>query len=703
MPSYTQAGRLMQFRTTLGAKDLYLIQTLEGVEGMSRLFDYQAELLVEAGTDIDPVTIVGTPVAIAISVLDSTTPRYINGMVAGFEQTSGDSTFDVYRAHIVPSLWQLTLSTNSRVFQDKMPMDIIKAVISPYGLSMTDKTSSAGVTLEYCTQYNETDFNFISRIAEQYGIFYWFQHTGTDNTVVFGNTRDGYDSAAPSLNYAPQDGGNQDLYEAVVSDIRATSVMVTGAYTYRDYDPSSHVAFTTGPVNSAQLDAPNAFENYQFPEDGTASVKKLGSITSLQTKSGNDDILGNRKDAGDVAFNTFHGIATSRQMFAGTGFTLAKHPRGAWNRAYLLTEVSTHAVQSPTYFGTDAVSAPLTVRFSAIESDRLFRPVQRTPTPYISGPQSAFVVVPSGEDMFVDAWGRVCVQFYWDRLREANTTDNTMVRVAQPWAGSGWGTYFWPRGGDEVLVHFLNGDPDAPIIMGSVYNGVNVPKYKLPDESTMTGILTRSSKGGAAANANELRFEDKKGSEEIYINAEKDMNVNVENDNYRNVGNNEVVEVKAGRWMTVDKDQNTVIKGTSIVKITGDSSSDVGGAYKGKIGGDTDIAYGAKLTEKTGGDYAMNVGGNHNQKVGMVYVVDAGEEVHIKGGMKVVIESGMEVCLQGAGGFISIGPAGVAISGIMVMINSGGAAVPGTPAMVTPPQAPTAPTDPPKGSWRNNS
>ena len=225
---------------------------------------------------------------------------------------------------------------------------------------------------------------------------------------------------------------------------------------------------------------------------------------------------------------------------------MAMHPRDAWNSAYLLTEVATHAVQAPAYVGDDFVSAPLTVRFTAIESDRLFRPVQRTPTPYISGPQSAFVVVPSGEDMFVDKWGRVCVQFYWDRLREANTTDNTMVRVAQPWAGNGWGTYFWPRGGDEVLVHFLNGDPDAPIIIGSVYNGVNVPKYKLPDDSTMTGILTRSSKNGSASTANELRFEDKAGSEEIYINAEKDMNVNVENDNYRNVKNNEVVDVKAG-------------------------------------------------------------------------------------------------------------------------------------------------------------
>jgi type VI secretion system secreted protein VgrG len=248
----------MQFASPL-ATDLLLIQTLEGAEGMSRLFDYQAELLVEKGTAVDPASLVGKKATIAISVLASTTPRYINGLIAGFEQTFGDSIFDVYRAHLVPSLWQLTLTTNCKVFQDMMPMDIIKAVISPYGLSVSDKTSSAGVTLEYCTQYNETDFNFISRIAEQYGIFYWFQHSDSDNTVVFGNTRDGYDSGSEALNYSPS-AGNDHLYQALVSDIRATALMVTGGYTYRDYDPNSHVAFTKGPVNSAQAAGVNAFE-----------------------------------------------------------------------------------------------------------------------------------------------------------------------------------------------------------------------------------------------------------------------------------------------------------------------------------------------------------------------------------------------------------------------------------------------------------
>ena len=701
MPKYKQADRLMQITTVL-EKDLLLIQTLEGVEGISRLYDFQVELLADAGTDIDPSKLVGTKATVAIALLSSQASRYVNGVIAALEQTSGDEDFDVYRAHIVPSLWQLTLSTNCRVFQDKSPMDIIKEVINPYSLTVSDKTESAGQTLDYCTQYNETDFNFISRIAEQYGIFYWFQHKESDNIVVFGNSRDGYDSDSVTLDYAPQGSDHQELSQEVISDIRATATMVTGKHSYRDYDPHSRGAIVGDPLQSAQTAGKNALERYEFPSPGTSSVKKLAKDGSRKSDAYSDDILTNQRDAGDVNFNVFHGVASARTMLPGGVFEMDKHPRDDWNTAYLVTEAAHYAAQSPAYLANDAsVSSPYSARFAAIESERLFRPVMRTPKPRIAGPQSGIVVTPSGEDLYVDEQGRVCVQFFWDRDRKADTVDNTWVRVAQPWAGSGWGTYFWPRKNDEVLIQFLNGDPDAPVVIGSVYNAVNMPKYKLPDMSTMTGVLTRSVKEGGAANANELRFEDKKGSEEIYINAEKDMNVNVESDNYRNVGNNEVVGIEKSRWTTIKENETTVVKGTLTEAVTGDTSVKIDGALKQKIGGDTDIAYGGKLTEKTSGDYAMNVGGDHNQKVGSVYVVDSGQEVHIKGGMKVVIESGLELCLQGAGGFITIGPAGIAISGTLVMINSGGAAVPGTPAVVMAPQDPVAPTDPPNGSWRN--
>ena len=221
MPDFKQAGRLMQFASSLG-QDTLIIDTLDGVEGLSRLFDFQAELFADVATEIDPTSLVGTKVTIAIALLDVQGTRYINGLVAAFEQTSGEDELSAYRAHIVPSLWVLTLSTNCRVFQDMNVMAIIKAVITPYGLSVKDTTKAAYKPLDYCTQYNETDFNFISRLAEQFGIFYWFEHKNGDNTVAFGDDRSVY-VPCPSVSkvqYSPQGSGKEDMYHSVVSDIR---------------------------------------------------------------------------------------------------------------------------------------------------------------------------------------------------------------------------------------------------------------------------------------------------------------------------------------------------------------------------------------------------------------------------------------------------------------------------------------------------
>jgi len=302
--------------------------------------------------------------------------------------------------------------------------------------------------------------------------------------------------------------------------------------------------------------------------------------------------------------------------------------------------------------------------------------------PRIYGPQTAFVVVPSGEEMYIDKYGRVCIQFFWDRVRQPNTVDNTWVRVAQSWGGKGWGTYFWPRMNDEVIVEFLNGDPDNPMIVGSVYNATNMPRYELPDHSTRSGLVTRSSKGGSEKNANELRFEDKMGSEQIFLNAERDMDHRTENDHRRFVGFND----------------SLIVKNNQNEKIEADFNREIGNNLVEKIDTNAEIEVGSDLIEKIGNNYSENVGNNHAEKVGQNYALDAGMEVYLKGGMTVVIESGMELCLKGAGGFITIGPSGIAISGPMVMINSGGAPVSGTPGTVTAPSSPKAPDEADDGS-----
>jgi type VI secretion system secreted protein VgrG len=277
----------------------------------------------------------------------------------------------------------------------------------------------------------------------------------------------------------------------------------------------------------------------------------------------------------------------------------------------------------------------------------------------------------------MDKWGRVCVQFHWDRLRKPHTVDNTLLRVAQPWAGKGWGSFFWPRVDDEVVVDFVEGDPDQPLVVGSVYNGVNMPKYDPADQYTRSGIVTRSSRGGDASNANELRFEDKKNAEQIFINAEKDMDLRVENDARTFVGN----------------DQHLIVKGKQLASVAGDRGVAVTGNQMEKIQGNADRSVGQACNEKIGTDYSLQVGMNQYNKTGMLHVLDAGQEMHIKGGMTVVIEGGMGLCLSGPGGFISIDPSGVTIQGMLVKINSGGAQLEGSPAQVQSPKDPETPDE----------
>ena len=675
MPDYKQAGRLMQFASSLG-QDTLLINNFDGVEGMSRLFEFSADLLGDADSPVDPSDIVGTKVTVAIDLLDVTGTRYVNGLVAAFEQTSGDDEFNHYRALMVPSLWLLTLASNCRVFQGKTVMAIIKEVIGAYGLSMSDETTASYEALDYCTQYNETDFNFISRLAEQFGIFYFFEHVNGDNTVVFADDRSAY-SPCPQVSaaqYSPEGGGNEGAYQSIVDDLRATATLVTGSHTSRDVDFRTYSPNVAGPVPSTHDMGKNAWEKYQFPVGESGYVKVVDK--QLTTPAHGKLILGAQRDASDVAANLFHGTSNARTFQPGFTFDLTQHPRDAWNQTYFITEVVHSIQQLPPYHANDpSPSNAYSNRFVGIESTRLFRPVAHTPKPRIMGPQTAIVVAPSGEDLALDKQGRVCVQFFWDRTRAANTVDNTWVRVAQAWAGNGWGTYFWPRINDEVVVQFLDGDPDRPVVSGSVYNGVNVAKYKLPDMGTRSGILTRSSKGGTADNANELRFEDKKGSEQIFLNAEMDMDHRIENDSRRFVGSKDSLVVTGDQMEELDADRHTNVKGKTV----------------DKIGTQADINIGTNRNEKIGSDYSLNVGQNHAEKVGMNYSLDAGMQAYIKAGMTLVIESGLELCLKGAGGFITIGPAGVAISGTMVMINSGGAAVAGTAGQLTAPGDPTAP------------
>jgi len=662
--SYSQDTRLLAIDTPLG-KDVLLLQELTGHEGISRLFSYELELLAYENHSISFKDIVGQKVGITIQLPDGS-PRYINGYVSRFTQGDTDARyFTHYHAQVVPWLWFLTRQADCRIFQNMSPPDIISQVLNLS--SFKDFRLSLKGTypkLEYCVQYRETAFNFVSRLMEEYGIFYYFDHTVQGkHTLVLADQS----SATPSCPGSPvsfdtQVGGLMD--PEVVNAWHVEQEVRTGKYTLTDYNfTTPATSLLANEPTVVKLPASQGLELFDYP----------GFYT---TKDEGDTVAKVRMQEEEASFLVVTGAGNCRSMMTGYCFELQNHYRADQNTTYLLTEVQHVASAGQTYTTAGASgSEQYSNRFTCILSSVAYRPTRVTPKPFVQGPQPALVVGKAGEEIWVDNYGRVIVQFYWDRLGQKNEQSSCWVRVSQPWAGKNWGAMWIPRIGQEVLVSFLEGDPDRPLITGRVYNADQTVPYDLPDHQTVSTFKSRSSKGGGSDNYNEIRFEDKKGSEQVFINAEKDMDLRVENDSREFVGANRHLIVKTNQQEMVEGDKSGHVKGNHLEKIDGDMSL--------KIGGDQ--------SEKVGGGYSFQVGQSIDEKVGMKRATEAGQEIHLKAGMTVVIEAGMQLSLKGPGGFVDIGPAGVTIQGTMVLINSGGAAGSGSGAS---PKDPKDPKDP---------
>jgi type VI secretion system secreted protein VgrG len=708
MGAFKQDDRILTFTSPLG-KDVLLPEHLSGMEGISELFFYQLDLLATPDKKVDPKKIVGQKVTVAIQANDSGTKRYINGFVSGFEINGGDEEFNNYRAYIVPSLWALTLNKNTRVFQDMTVIDVIKQVLSTYKISPADETSNTYVKLEYCTQYRETDFAFISRLMEQEGIFFYFKHTEDDHTFTLQDVSSKL-NACPiqsSFRYAPQGDKTEGFYDFVITDFHSRTSMVTGIYTAWDYGFVPYTTFTDKQNTRGPL-GQNNNENYDYINSAAAYYKKIGSQSKI------NDLVQflntTRYQSGDAASVIIEGSSNAISLQTGYNIELSKHPQSSLNEKYLVTRIEHDVRQMPSYRSKSQGGEPYGNTFTAIPFSTPYRPPFKTPRPVVNGMHTGKVIVSSGEESHMDKYGRVNVQFWWDRQRKANTPDNTWLRVAQSWAGKGWGTYYWPRIDDEVLIDFIEGDPDQPIVVGSVYNGVNMPKYDPAGQYTLSGILTRSSKDGGADNANELRFEDLKGKEQIFINAERDYDLHVENshhtligaEQHEQIGDDHYVQtagdthlhIKKKLYEQVDDEVHQTLGAKQIIKIGSDRNESIGGNSATKIGANSDTNVGANLSEKVGANYSLNVGVNEDHKVGMMYNIESGMMINIKAGMTIVLDAPLGVSLTCGGNFVNLTPAGVMIQGILVNINSGGAAMSAQSANPQDPQAPGSPTAP---------
>ena len=650
---YTQDNRLLRITTPLG-KDTLLLHSLTGREAISTLFEFHLDLLSE-NPSISPDKLVGQRVTIEIHLADGS-HRYISGYVSRFGVTGADEHFTNYEAVVVPWLWFLTRMANCRIFQNMTIPDIIAKVFKDHGFSYFRNSLQGDFEVrEYCVQYRETDFNFVSRLMEQYGICYFFEHEKDKHTLVLANSSNGY-QPCPVQSKARIDfteGGH--IQEDVVTSWQMEQELRPGKYAMTDYNfetPTTSLLATEDTV--FKVGGNDKFEVFDYP--GEYTKKAAGeSLTRI------------RMQEEEAVHLVATGTSSCRTFVSGHRFDFSGHSRSDFNKTYLLTEVHHSASVGGSYEGAgSAGDETYSNQFTCIPLSVPFRPQRLTPKPVVQGPQTAVVVGPSGEEIYTDKYGRVKVQFCWDREGKKNDQSSCWVRVSQPWAGKNWGSINIPRIGQEVIVEFLEGDPDRPIITGRVYNAEQMPPYALPDNQTRTTFMTRSTKQGSSSNYNELRFEDKKGSEQVFLHAEKDMDVRVKNDSREYVANDRSLIVKGNQNESVDGDQNITISGNQ--------------------------------AEKVAQNLSLQVGQNLQEKSGQNFAHDAGMEIHLKAGMNVVIEAGLELTIKASGGFINIGPAGVAISGTLVLINSGGAAGSGSGSSPQDPKKPDEADDGSKGT-----
>lgn len=648
-----------------------LLTDLSGQESMSRLYNFQLDVVCE-DLALDAAKVIGKLIKVEIaSQFKGGKTRfihgYINRMTAGDTSGEGSGAGQVrhYRLTMVPWLWFLTQTARCFVYfpekEEKSVADILKAVFdrAKNELHINDlKIDVSGISelssrmVTHCVQYRETDFNFASRIMEQYGVFYYFKQSASEHTMVL----------AMDANYPPADQASIRFPRATASgksdedQIRSWQhdyEFVSGKFTHTDYNfqtPSAKLRSDSSKISTQHPDAAK-YEVYDYPGE-------------FATPGEGSDDAKVRQQEEEVPHNQVNASSDCRALMPGHSFELQKRKDGSIDAEagkYVITSVAHQANQPGPEGGGSA--ARYSNSFSCIPDTVQFRATRVTPKPVVSGIHTALVVGPKGEEIHTDKYGRIKVAFYWDRedddreQKGRKKVDNgekffCWIRVAQNIAGNKWGFMAIPRIGQEVVVDFIEGDPDRPLVVGGVYNEEQMPPYNPEDHKTRTYLKTNSSPGGEGYN--ELRFEDKKDEEQIFVHAERNMDVRVKNDSmeliYGNchqiVGDSKIEKGEGG-------DQEILIKKDRKILIEGDEHQHVKGDELVAVDGDRHTA--------VKGDQSLKITGSSSHI--------ATKDQLLKG-MNISIE-GTAICLKSGGNSVTIDPSGVTIVGTLVRVNSG--------------------------------
>ena len=637
----------------VGVSSEFLVIDFSSRERISVPYEVELSLACEDEVAFDDV--MGKEAV--LTVLGDDRERFIHGVLKRFVHSEKSGRFHVYKATVVPQLWLLSLERDCRIFQNKSVTDIVKTVLEEGGIRgnrFAVRLQGTYAPREYCVQYRETDLDFVSRLLEEEGIFYFFEHEKEKHVLILADSASAYKPVPGNADipFIPSEGKvpeKECVYEASLARI-----VRSGKYLQRDYN-----------FEKPALSLESKAEDKDFPH------LEIYEYPGRYVDQGRGDQLSKVRLQEAVTFtDCVDGKSTCVRLLPGFTFKIVEHKDDIFNAEYLLVAVAQSGAQPQVLQETaSGGGTEYSSGFHGVPSKVVFRPERRTRKPLVQGPQTAMVTGPKGEEIYTDKYGRVKVRFHWDRLGKHDENSSCWVRVASFFAGGQYGAIFTPRVGQEVVIDFLEGDPDQPFVAGRVYNADNMPPYDLPKEMTKSTIKTNSSKGGKGFN--EIRFEDLKDNEQFFVHAQKDLDVRILNDRKEWVGQDRHLMVVRDKIEKVDRDSHALVGREERLEVAKDRHR--------KVGGNEAIEVVGSRSLKVQGDVIETVQGNHSEQVTGDYSAKA---------MKVVIEGMTGLTIKVGGNFITIDGTGVSIKGAMVMINSGGSAIAASPPSPVPPIAP---------------
>ncbi|HSY24961.1 MAG TPA: type VI secretion system tip protein TssI/VgrG [Polyangiaceae bacterium] len=598
-----------------------VFRSMYGLEALGRSFEY----IIEATSDQNGIKaddVLGAPVGVTVNRIDGG-ERYFHGVLARFEYLgSGTGGGSSYRLVLRPWFWLLTRTADCRIFQNQSVVDILETVFQDFSFAEFDDSSldkSKHPSREYTVQYRETDFHFLTRLMEEEGIYYYFKHEKDKHTLVL--------TDGPDEHTTPEGVDPFDLpFQGRGTDVGSILEYVSDWSSERQVEPAAfaHASFDFTNARMRLLARQSAAAGHPFDD-----LEVFDYTGHFVTQDAGRDGAGVQLEAHQQQAHA-SGRTNARSLAVGYQFTLQDHPRDPENGTYLVTSAS-YQIRGQSPESGSGGEEVMTAFFECIAQGQPFRCAHTAYKPRAGGPQTAVVVGPSSEEIWTDAYGRVKVQFHWDRLGKLDENSSCFVRVSQAWAGTGFGAIHIPRIGEEVVVDFLEGDPDRPIITGRVYNNVNMPPYDLPGNKTQSGFKSRSTQGGSLENFNAIRFEDLKGSEELFVQAEKDMNSTIKNNETRSVGADRSSSIGSNETLSVGVDRSSTIGSNETLKVGTNRTVTVGSDQSVTIGANHTVSVGANESVTIGANETFTIGANetHSVAASRTRTVGASETVTI--------------------------------------------------------------------------